>query len=156
MEDYEREKKEEEEKYNNMTDEDKRSYRQKQHEEQIQKLNDSYDGKIHIHNNSDVDVNITTYEGGYFGNEPLTLVDGVEPITIDAGKAGYVQLNDVPNWNQDYVMNDILNPKVLKIVFSDTSEEKKFGLGPGLNVSAHYILGRVLINNDRRIVANFD
>ena len=154
----------EEKKYNLMTDEEKKAYDQnrfeearkqeeearKREEEHFQKIKDSYDGKIHIQNDSDVDVRITTYSGGYFGTDELTPVEGVEVVIVYARTKGFVQLNDVPNWNLDNVMNPILNPKVLKIEFINTGEVKQIGLS-GMDVSAWTIEGGIHIHSDYRV-----
>lgn len=143
-----------EEEYNNMTDEEKRIFDaerdekiRKEEEERFQKIKDNYDGKIHIYNYSNCDVKISTYKGDYFGNEPLTRVGGVEDVIVPAQTKGFVQLNDVPNWNQDYVMNNILNPKVLKIEFANGREIKSIKLSR-MNVSAYHIVGGVQISPD--------
>ena len=151
------EEKRKQEEYERMTDEEKNAFNQKRYEESrkreeehFQKIKDSYDGKIHIQNDSDVDVRITTYSGGYFGKDELTPVEGVEAVIVHARTKGFVQLNDVPNWNRDYVMNPILNPKVLKIEFNNTGEVKQIGLS-GMNVSAWIIDGGIHIHPDCRV-----
>ena len=146
------------EEYNQMSDDEKKIHDDKQNEkmrkiqeESAQKIRDSYDGKIHIANASDTNVRITTYVGDYFGKGELTLIEDVEEVNIAPNAVGFVQLKDEPHWNLDYVMNPILNPKVIKIEFTDTSKVKNYNLS-GLNISATNILLGVVICSDRNVV----
>nr|QBK91502.1 MAG: hypothetical protein LCPAC302_01220 [Pithovirus LCPAC302] len=99
-------------------------------EGQNMKLNQNVCIKFYNRSSSKVTVSLYEYSpmtsddyGKTIYQMPLKSVPNTYPIIIESGNNGEINIPEKIDWNKDYPLNDILNYRKIKVLFSSGDEK---------------------------------